>query len=135
VSDLSRVLLLILGLASTRRRGVVLGCVGFLLLSGPAWAQRQLPKDAHFGEITRFAYPLVRIADRTFHMAPGAKIYNQQNLIIMPAAMPPRAKVLFKLDTAGELSAVWLLTAEEAARYRKSTTLPTKPSADQGPGR
>ena len=55
-------------------------------------------------------------------MGPGARIYNRQNLIIMPAAMPPRANVLFKLDTAGHLSGVWLLTAQEAARYKKPST-------------
>jgi hypothetical protein len=43
--------------------------------------------------------------------------------------------VLFKLDTAGDLSGVWLLTAQEAARYRKpvtpGTTPAVKPPADK----
>ncbi len=103
------------------------------MLSAAAWPQRQLPQDARFGEMTRFAYPQVVISKRTFHMAPGARIYNQQNLIIMPVAMPPRANVLFEVDTAGHLSGIWLLTAQEAARYKKPvlpTKAPPKPPAD-----
>jgi hypothetical protein len=107
--------------------------LALLALPQKAWSQRQLPADAAFGEMTRFAYPLVTIGKRTFRMAPGGKIYNQQNLIIMPAAAPARASVLFKLDTAGELSGVWLLTAQEAARHKKpaipGTTPPVKPPA------
>jgi hypothetical protein len=75
--------------------------------------------------MTRFAYPQVVISKKTFHMAPGARIYNLQNMIIMPVAMPPRANVLFEVDTAGHLSGIWLLTAQEAARYKKPV-LPTK---------
>ncbi len=113
--------------------------MGLALLAFPpaAWSERQLPKDARFGEMTRFAYPQVTISKHTFHMGPGARIYNQQNMTIVPAAMPPRANVLFKLDTAGHLSGVWLLTAQEAARYKKSSTPWTpepKPAADPAKG-
>ena len=119
-----RLLAAILGLAA---------CV----LSTAAWSQRQLPQDARFGEMTRFAYPQVVISKKTLHMAPGARIYNHQNLIIMPAAMPPRANVLFEVDTAGHLSGIWLLTAQEAARYKKPvlpTTIPPKPAPPKPAG-
>jgi hypothetical protein len=98
-------------------------------LSGPGWCERQLPRDAHFGEMTRFAYPQATIGKRTFRMAPGARIYNHQNLTITPSAMPPQAKVLFRVDAAGQLSGVWLLTAQEAAKYKKPTTAWTPPAA------
>ena len=121
-----------LRLAAALLTGVLLA---LLALPEQAWSQRQLPAEASFGEMTRFAYPLVTIGKGTFRMAPGGKIYNQQNLIIMPAAAPARANVLFTLDTAGELSGIWLLTAQEAARFRKpatpGTTPPVKPPADK----
>lgn len=105
------------------------GCLLVLpALPEKAWAGRQLPRDAAYGEMTRFAYPLATIGKRTFRMAPGGKIYNQQNLIIMPAAAPSRASVLFRLDTAGELSGIWLLTAQEAARYKKPTASSPAPA-------
>jgi hypothetical protein len=111
---------------------LALTLVAVAAASGQAWSARQLPAGARFGEITAFQYPLVAIGRNTFRMAPGARIYNQQNLIIMPVAMPSRAAVLYKLDTAGEISGIWLLTAEEAARARKVTTKPAAPKADQG---
>ena len=95
---------------------------------GQVWSARQLPSGARFGQMTAFQYPLLAIGKNTFRMAPGAKIYNHQNLIIMPAAMPPKAAVLYKLDTAGEISGIWLLTAEEAARLRPVTTQPAAPA-------
>jgi len=115
---LSRATLILLGLA-------------LLGLSAPGWAQRQLPKDAHFGEMTRFAYPQAVIGKHTFRMAPGARIYNYQNLTITPSAMPPKAQVLFRVDGIGQLSGIWLLTAQEAAKYKKPTTgwTPSTPSS------
>jgi hypothetical protein len=98
-------------------------------LSAPGWSERQLPKDAHYGQMTRFSYPLASINKHTFRMAPGARIYNHQNLTITPAAMPPQAQVLFRVDAAGQLSSIWLLTAQEAARYKKPTTAWTPPTA------
>ena len=97
-------------------------------LSAPGWSERMLPKDAHYGEMTRFAYPQVTIGKRTFRLAPGARIYNHQNLTITPAAMPPQAKVLFRVDSVGQLSNIWLLTAEEASKYKKPTTAWTPPA-------
>jgi hypothetical protein len=120
--------------ALVRFLATLLTFLGFaLLMPLPGWPERQLLRNAHVGEMTRFAYPLVTISTHVFHMSPGARIYNQQNLIIMPSAMPPRAKVLFTLDTAGDLSGVWLLTAQEAARYKMPAvpwTPAPKPPAD-----
>jgi hypothetical protein len=99
-------------------------------LSEGAWSARQLPADARFGQVTRFQYPLVAIGKRTFRMGPGARIYNQHNLIIMPAAMPGRANVAFKLDMAGEIASIWLLTAEEVAAVKQQEK---KPAATKAP--
>jgi hypothetical protein len=91
----------------------------------PAFAARNLPNDARYGKLTEFAYPYAKIGGKVLHMSPGAKIYNQQNLIILPAAMRAPANVLFKLDTTGQLSAIWILTAQEAAAYSRG---PLKPA-------
>lgn len=93
-----------------------------------AHSARQLPADAHFGQITGFQYPLVAFGSRVLRMGPGARIYNQQNLIIVPAAMPHRAAVLFKLDFQGQISGIWLLTAQEAARLKNPQAKPVAPA-------
>jgi len=87
--------------------------------AGQADAARELPKAARFGSLTDFRYPYAKLDQRTLRLAPGCKIRNQQNLLITPSAMPRRGSVLYQLDTRGEISGVWLLTAEEAARYRR----------------
>lgn len=106
----------------------LLGCV---LAVGAVSAARNLPKDARFGKLTAFTYPYASIGGKALRMSPGAKIYNEQNLIIMPAAMRQRAKVLYRLDNAGSLSAIWLLTEHEAAAFERRS-VPAKPSADAG---
>ena len=71
------------------------------------------------GKLTAFTYPYASIGGKALRMSPGAKIYNEQNLIIMPAAMRQQAKVLYRLDNAGFLSAIWLLTEHEAAAFER----------------
>lgn len=122
--------------SSTRRRRLiglaalvctlVLGPLACGPLTGAAYAARNLPKDARYGKLTEFSYPYAKIAGKVLHMSPGAKIYNEQNLIILPVAMRAPARVLFRLDNAGELSAIWILTAQEAAAYDRAP-FKTKP--------
>jgi hypothetical protein len=106
-------------------RVVALCAAAVLLQAGgtPAHAQQQrpvqLPQDARYGELKVFAYPRAQIGKDTLHLAPGAKIFNTQNLIIMPAAMPAPAQVLYKLDFQGQVAQLWLLTPQEAAQAKK----------------
>lgn len=117
-------------LASVALLGCALAAATF---PDAASAARTLPKDASFGKLTAFAYPYASIGGKTWRMSPGAKIYNEQNLIIMPAAMRQRAKVLYRLDSAGSLSGIWLLTESEAAAFERRAP-GTKPSAGTKPG-
>ena len=87
------------------------------LLAWAALAARQLPDNAQFAGNAQFGYPYVKIGGNILRLAVGGKIYNQQNLIIMPVSAPPVANVLFKTDLNGEISQIWILTDEEARRY------------------
>src|SRR4249919_3794365 len=80
-------------------------------------AARQLPKDAEFAKAAEFNYPYFKIGKGIFRLAVGSRIYNEQNLIIMPAAAPSKANVLYKTDFNGEISAVWILSDEDAKPY------------------
>jgi hypothetical protein len=84
----------------------------------PAFAARNFPEKAVRGEIKSHNFPYVKIGAKTLRLAPGGKIFNQQNLIIMPASLQSQtAQIMYTTDMNGDLSRVWLLTAEEAARY------------------
>jgi hypothetical protein len=68
-----------------------------------------------------YEYPAMKIGDNIYRLAPGSRIFNHQNLIIMPASLQIQtAPVMYTLDMSGDLSRVWLLTDEEAAQHPPS---------------
>lgn len=97
-----------------------------LALSLPALAAAQaraIPEAAKRGTIEHVADMVVRIDGRELRLAPGATIRNERNLIVVPAALPREgAEAEFLVDGNGQISRVWVLTAEEAARPRKRGT-------------
>ena len=86
-----------------------------LLCTAPAWAERNFPQTAMRGDMKAFKYPAIKIGDRSYRLSPGSRIYNKQNLIIMPVAVQNTpTPIMYMLDTRGDVSQVWLLTATEA---------------------
>jgi len=86
-------------------------------LATAAWAQlRTIPKDARRGELTHVMQNIVTVDGERMRLAPGAQIYAQNNLIIVPAQVPRDSLVEYTLDRNGELFKVWILTGDEAAR-------------------
>ena len=95
--------------------------VGALLLPAGVLAARNFPQSAQRGELTAHQYPYYLIDKKTWRLAVGGKIYNHQNMIIMPVSLQAqKAQIMYSLDVNGELSAIWLLTPAEAARYPKA---------------
>src|SRR5882672_3177027 len=83
-----------------------------------AWAERNFPEQAKRGDLKAYEYPSMKIGDQVYRLAPGSRIFNQQNLIIMPASLQVQtAPVMYILDTSGDLSRIWLLTEDEAAQH------------------
>ena len=88
----------------------------FLMLFALAGhAGRFLPQNAQVGQIDGHNYPEVKIGGEIYRLAPGARIYDTSNRIIVPTSLPQSAKVLYQLDPGGLLIQVWLPTPEEAA--------------------
>jgi hypothetical protein len=88
------------------------------LCTMPAWAERNFPQTATRGDMTAYQYPAMKIGDNVYRLSPGSRIFNEKNLIIMPASLQIQAApVMYQLDTRGDLAKVWLLTADEALRY------------------
>ena len=88
-------------------------CLG-LAAHQVADAQRTLAPDAKYIAKAQFNYPFVKVGKQVLRLAVGSKIYNEQNLIIMPNTAPRSADVLYKVDTNGEISQIWILTPEES---------------------
>jgi hypothetical protein len=87
-----------------------------LVLPLTAMAQpRQFPDDAKRGSIVHRQDTIVEIDGRTMRLSAGAQIRSQNNLIIMPASLPPGAPVKYTLDSLGRIHRVWVLTHDEIA--------------------
>ena len=101
-------------------RKIELACfAAILVLAGAtqAFAERTFPEQAKRGDLKAYEYPSMKIGDNIYRLSPGSRIFNQQNLIMMPASLQVQtAPVMYMLDTSGDLSRIWLLTGEEAAK-------------------
>jgi hypothetical protein len=88
-----------------------------LVISGPAEAAREFPTDARPGMFHVIQAPAVRISRQNMMLAPGGQIRDESNLIVQAASLPDYYRVLYTLDTNGNVYRVWILTREERALY------------------
>ncbi len=87
---------------------------------------RFLPADGKLGELVgqKHPPPLVEIDGKIVLLAPGARVYDQNNRIILHTFFPTQADVLFVLDMNGDIGRIYILRPEERERLR-----PPAPSA------
>jgi len=99
----------------------LLGATTTLSLS-PAWAQnyqRQFPAAALRGTLKVTAPPQVTINGKPERLAPGARIRNTNNLLLLSASLVGQAlTVNYLRDPQGQIREVWLLSATEAQEKR-----------------
>jgi hypothetical protein len=103
-------------------RALCLLAVALMLPDFAAAQLRTLPEVAERGRIEHVVELVVRVDGRDFMLAPGATIRSERNLTIVPSALPRGGETLaadYIVDASGQISRVWLLTPEEAARPRK----------------
>ncbi len=88
---------------------------------GHAQIFRQLPANGRLGELTgqQQPFPLLQIGDQVVRLAPGGRIYDENNRIITHGALPPSAAVLFVQDMNGDISRVYILRADELEQIRQ----------------
>lgn len=87
--------------------------LGFM---GSAQADRFMATGVKPAQLQGIAYPNVLIDGNSYRLAPGARIYDTNNRMVLPNAAPKTGKVLFKLDGQGNLLKLWILTPDEIAR-------------------
>lgn len=92
------------------------------LIAEPSAAlDRFFPPNASRGELKAHEYPLYKIGSRSYRISAGGRIFSQENRIIMPVSLQQQtAQIMYAVDINGQLSAIWLLTPEEAAKYKLS---------------
>ncbi|HZW21526.1 hypothetical protein [Noviherbaspirillum sp.] len=87
-------------------------------LTLPALAfDRPFPAPTKRGQMTPGAHPEIVIDGKQRRLSPGARIWNENNLIEMPAALRGSNLVVnYTEDTQGEIDRVWILTKQEASQ-------------------
>ena len=84
-----------------------------------AFAERTFPDAAKRGEWTSSQYPYVTISGKRHQLAPGVKVYDKDNRVILPTMYPSRASIAYQEDFAGNIVRVWLLTTDEQRNFDK----------------
>jgi hypothetical protein len=81
---------------------------------------RYLPANGKLGELVgqQLPLPLVEIDKKIVRLAPGARVYDQHNRLIVHASLPPQAHVLFVLDMNGDVAQAYILRPEEWERLK-----------------
>ena len=78
-----------------------------------SWA-RDLPADGLRADLTVIEYPFVKLAGQPLRLAPGARIFDLTNRVVLPYPMTGKINVLYTLDIRGDVQNIWFLTTEEA---------------------
>jgi hypothetical protein len=94
----------------------------FLLLhvAAQAHAARPLPTDAQTGYLKALDYPLVQIGQDALRLAPGARIFDLDNRVMMHNQLPAEANVLYQHDISGLILNLWFLNDEEIQVLKKA---------------
>ena len=88
---------------------------------GHAQIFRQLPANGRLGVLTgqQQPFPLLQIDDQVVRLAPGGRIFDESNRIIVHGSLPPSANVWFVVDMNGDISRVYILRADELEQIRQ----------------
>jgi hypothetical protein len=92
--------------------------------TGHAQLQRFLPADGKLGELAgqlQQPFPLVQINKKALRLAPGGRIYDQQNRMIVHGSLPDAAFVLFVEDMNGDIARMYLLLPAELERLKPAS--------------
>jgi hypothetical protein len=85
--------------------------------SAIAQGTRVLPGNVVVGELQGVEYAHVRISDKMYRLAPGARIRDRHNRIVVPVSAPQSGRVVFNFDSLGQVLGLWILTNIEIPYY------------------
>jgi hypothetical protein len=82
-----------------------------------AAADRNFPSGSKRGELNSAEFPYVQIGKDVIKLAPGAKIYDDKNQLVMPTRLPQKAPIRYSIEAStGLVLSIWLLSPDEAAQ-------------------
>ena len=86
----------------------------------PAQAQiRPIPANARLATLKLGVFPDAELNGKAIRLGPGARIYNRDNIIIIPSTLKDVAMVVaYVTGSLGEVVTVWILTDDEIRQVR-----------------
>ena len=98
------------------RLATALTVVACLVAPAAAQVQRAFPQNALRGAIVIGVAPDILLNDQRARLAPGARIRDQNNMMVVPGALTGgKYLVNYSIDTSGLVKEVWILRPEEAS--------------------
>ena len=101
----------------------LLVCLLFLSVMGApsVWAQlRTLPQNAQFASVgAPQPLPVIKLNDKMVRLAPGGIITDENNRSILHGALPPGVRVAYTVELSGDISRIYILTAQEQAQFKR----------------
>ena len=92
--------------------------IALLFATAAAAQMRAIPADATRAKMRHVEVSTVELNGKLQSLAPGAQIRDRSNRVIVPTALPPGSLVKYRLDAAGQVREVWILSPQEAAEKR-----------------
>lgn len=80
---------------------------------------RSFPENARPGRLEMRIFPEAVLDGKPVRLAAGARIYDTDNRIVMPASLSGTHEVLVDEDASGSIARIWLPTSEELAAARE----------------
>jgi hypothetical protein len=103
------------------RRAWVLAAVLAFAAASQAQLQRFLPSDGQYGELSgqqQQPLPLLHIDKKVMRLAPGGRIYDQHNRMIVHGSLPDAAPVWYVPDMHGDIARLYVLVPGEIDRVK-----------------
>ena len=84
---------------------------------------REFPKAALRGQMMVQNHPLLTINGRAERLTPGARIFDQQNRLVLSGQLVGQNLLVnYVRDGGGQIHQVWVLNSEEAKEKRAGST-------------
>ena len=117
------------------RAWVLVAALAFAAAS-QAQLQRMLPSTGQYGELNgqqQQPLPLVQIDKKVLRLAPGGRIFDQQNRMIVHGSLPDAAPVLYVLDMNGDIGRLYVLLPAEVERVKPVAVPAPQPKPKPAP--
>jgi hypothetical protein len=96
---------------------IVIGAAAPAVALAQESVTREAPKDVVLGKMTVSLPPLIQIDGKDDRLAPGARIRDVRNLLVLSGALAgSTVPVVYKRDTSGLVHDVWILTPDEYSK-------------------